>query len=170
MTLANAVGETTDFNSRLQPSSIRAAAGVTNLLTLGYTYGTQPQSNNGNLQTQTISFAAIGGAPAFSEVQTYASYDALNRLVTAQTGTWTQTNGYDRYGNRWVQDHVNLPSLTEQTPRTDTWFTQKNRIKYHPTSPPPDAWQYDGAGNLTAIASMGGRSFTTARTARRRRR
>ena len=52
-----------------------------------------------------------------SQTATYASCNALNRLVTAQTGAWTQTNGYDRYGNRWVQDLVNLPSDNEQTPR-----------------------------------------------------
>lgn len=82
-------------------------------LTPAYGYGTS--NNNGNVRSQTISFAAIGGAPAFTEAQTYPSYDALNRPVTAQTALWTETNcwgwGPDWYG-RVVprrRERVDLP-------------------------------------------------------------
>jgi len=51
-------------------------------------------NNNGNVVTQTITI----GATVMS--QSYG-YDAVNRLTSAtETGAWTQTYDYDRYGNR----------------------------------------------------------------------
>jgi hypothetical protein len=61
---------------------------------LTYNYGTT--NNNGNLLSTTY---AGGG---LSYTQTFG-YDALNRLTTSQEGaTWSQTNSYDRYGNRAI--------------------------------------------------------------------
>ena len=60
------------------------------------TYGYGTMDNNGNVQ----SIAYQGGGLSYTQALTY---DSLNRLSTAQeSGSWSQTNGYDRYGNRWV--------------------------------------------------------------------
>jgi len=62
------------------------------------------------------------------------SYDSLNRLSTAQENngaSWSQTNGYDRYGNRWIDLGGGSQSLY--------FDTSTNRIA---------GWSYDAAGNL----------------------
>jgi hypothetical protein len=100
MRLGNGRFESTQFNSRLQPTQIAlgTSAGNTSLLKLNYDYGTT--SNNGNVQSQTIT------VPGMSHplIQTY-TYDALNRLQSAtetsnSTQVWKQTFVYDKYGNR----------------------------------------------------------------------
>ena len=79
----------------------------------------------------------------------------MNRLTVAQEGAaWKQTNGYDRWGNRWVEtagtETFGLPGLTDETPKTASWFSgMKNQVT---------GWPYDGAGNLEGIPGMG-RSF-----------
>jgi RHS repeat-associated protein len=124
---------------------------------LAYDYClTDCTKNNGNVLKQTISFTG------FSEAQTY-SYDALNRLQQAQTPVWTQKNGYDAWGNRWVSQQTNLWPLSSLTPQgTDTsssWFdTNKNQIS---------SWSYDH-GNLLNAGVNGltydGENRITART------
>lgn len=69
--------------------------------------------------------------------QTY-TYDSLNRLQsTVETssggGGWTETEGYDRYGNRWLDLGGGVQSLS--------FNTANNRIT---------GKTYDPAGNLTA--------------------
>src|SRR6185369_4455521 len=59
-------------------------------------YGTT--NNNGNI----LSVSYNGGGLSYT--QTFG-YDALNRLTTAQengAASWSQTNSYDRYGNRSI--------------------------------------------------------------------
>jgi len=61
-------------------------------------------------------------------------YDALNRLQTAQENSgasWSQTNGYDRYGNRWIDLGGGVQNLY--------FNASNNRIS---------GWSYDAAGNL----------------------
>jgi RHS repeat-associated protein len=82
------------YNSRLQPTSITLGSA----LSLSYSYGTT--ANNGNV----TGINYLGGGLSYSQSFTY---DSLNRLATAQEKyskitNWTQTNGYDRYGNRTV--------------------------------------------------------------------
>lgn len=96
------------------------------------------------MQSQAISFAALGGAPAFSETQNYSEYDAVNRLVTVSTALWSEKNGYDAVGNRWVALRSGLPAVTQLTPQSVSWFNAQNRIS---------GWTYDGAGNLKAHLS-----------------
>ncbi len=77
MTLGNGLAESTQFNSLLQPTQVKAGG----LLTLGFNYGS---INNGNLISQTIT------RPGFSATQTYA-YDGVNRLDLAQEGaSWSR--------------------------------------------------------------------------------
>ena len=61
-------------------------------------------------------------------------YDALNRLTTSSESgsSWSQTNGYDQYGNRWIDLGGGSHSLT---------FDTSNRITN-------SGYSYDSAGNL----------------------
>ena len=104
MQLGNGKWESTQFNSRLQPTQIGLGSSATsqNLLKLNYNYGTA--DNNGNVKSQTITVPTVGANPGFTATQNY-TYDPLNRLLQAtetvpnQTG-WNQTFTFDRYGNR----------------------------------------------------------------------
>lgn len=121
--LINAVS----YNNRLQPIQLKlgTSGSPTSIISLVYSYGTT--NNNGNVQ----SVAYTGGGLSYT--QTFA-YDALNRLTTAQENSgsnWSQTNGYDRYGNRWIDLGGGNQSL---------YFTaSNNRIT---------GSSYDNAGNL----------------------
>jgi RHS repeat-associated protein len=114
--LGNGHWESTKFNSRLQPTQIALGltGGATNLLKLDYSYGTT--QNSGNIQSQTITVPAAGGANGFTAVQSYA-LDSLNRLKDAtemvgSTQSWRQSFLYDRYGNRTF-DETNTTTLTK---------------------------------------------------------
>ena len=97
MKLGNGLWEHRDYNSRLQPAFIGLGTSSTDSSTLGLTYNYGTSNNNGNLQTVTY---AGGG---LSYTQTFG-YDQLNRLTTSvESGSsWSQTNKYDRYGNRAI--------------------------------------------------------------------
>lgn len=115
------------YNNRLQASEIKlgTSGAPTSIIDLVYSYGTT--NNNGNVQ----SIAYSGGGLSYT--QTFA-YDALNRLTTAQENNganWSQTNGYDRYGNRWIDLGGGNQSLY--------FTTSNNRIT---------GASYDNAGNL----------------------
>ena len=84
------------YNTRLQPNEIKlgTSGAPTSIVSITYNYGTT--NNNGNVQSSSY---AGGG---LSYTQTYG-YDGLNRLSTSQEGSsWSQTNSYDRYGNRSI--------------------------------------------------------------------
>jgi RHS repeat-associated protein len=123
MKLGNGLWEHTTFNNRLQPTQIGLGTSSTDSSTVGlsYTYGTT--NNNGNVLTHSY---AGGG---LSYTQTF-EYDALNRLtVTGEgAGSWSETNLYDRYGNRSVAGGLSFSDIT-------------NRIT-------TAGYSYDGAGNL----------------------
>ena len=121
--LGNGRFETTQFNSRLQPTQIGLgySATDTGLLKLGFAYNTAGQNdNNGNVLSQTIT------APTevrnnvtysgFTATQTY-TYDSLNRIRDAKemigtTQQWKQTFDYDRYGNRRF-DEANTTTIAK---------------------------------------------------------
>lgn len=87
---------------------------------------------------------------AFSATQTYG-YDGLNRLTaTGESGSWSENEGYDNFGNRWLSAHPGLPSPTGETPQASTWFNSKNQI---------NSWTYDSAGNVSSVGAMQ-RTFT----------
>jgi RHS repeat-associated protein len=125
-TYGNGLIHAVSYNNRLQPTQINlgTSGSPTSVISLGYTYGTT--NNNGSVQTHTYS----GGGLIYT--QNYG-YDSLNRLTTAnENGTnWSQTNGYDRYGNRWIDLGGGNQSLF--------FNTASNRIS---------GSSYDGAGNL----------------------
>ena len=75
-----------------------------------------------------------GGGLSYTQSYTY---DSLNRLQTAQENSgssWSQTNGYDQYGNRWIDYGGGVHSLA--------FSTTTNRIT-------TGGYSYDTAGNLT---------------------
>jgi len=122
----NSLTHAVTYNSRLQPSEIKlgTVGNPTSVISIAYNYGTTV--NNGNVQSLTY---AGGG---LSYTQTFG-YDSLNRLTTANENSgsnWSQTNGYDRYGNRWIDLGGGNQSL---------YFTANNRIS---------GSSYDQAGNL----------------------
>jgi hypothetical protein len=93
-TLVHAVG----YNSRLQPTEIKlgTSGNPTSVIDLNYSYGTT--TNNGNLQGVTYAGGGLSYSQSFG-------YDALNRLTISNENSgssWSQTNAYDRYGNRWI--------------------------------------------------------------------
>ena len=158
--LGNGLWEQRRYNRRLQPTQIGLGTATTTgsltttgsgLLLLDYSYGAA--SNNGNVVSQRIR------AGTLNQTQSY-TYDELNRLKTAReagSGTgWSQTYGYDRYGNRRVTggaDHGSNPALTPQMEiDIDTGSNRLAGIKGM------NRLGYDWAGNLTA--DWAGRSLT----------
>src|SRR6185503_13623962 len=116
------------FNSRLQSTEIGLGTSSTDSSTLRLTYNYSTTNNNGNVQ----SISYLGGG--LSYVQSFG-YDELNRLTTSSesSGAWSQTNKYDRYGNRAVDLGGGNQSL---------YFNSANRITNA-------GYAYDAAGNLT---------------------
>jgi hypothetical protein len=83
--------------------------------------------NNGNLLGQTIT----GQGLSASAVQSY-EYDQANRPVQAIEGAmaspaWRRGFDYDRYGNGWVSDHVNMAPAAF-TPVAPTNYGTDNRL------------------------------------------
>ncbi len=65
MQLGNGRWESTQFNSRLQPTQIALGVtpGATNLLKLDYEYGATAAVNNGNVTKQMITVPTVGQSP-----------------------------------------------------------------------------------------------------------
>ena len=126
--LGNNLWEHADFNSRLQSSEIGLGTSSTDSSTLRLTYNYGTTNNNGNLQ----SVSYLGGGLSYT--QTFG-YDTLNRLATSSEsgGAWSQTNKYDRYGNRAIDLGGGNQSL---------YFNSANQITNA-------GYSYDAAGNLT---------------------
>jgi YD repeat-containing protein len=102
--------------------------------------GAAGTTNNGNVQRQLIQ------APSLNLTQVF-TYDSLNRLASANesggTGPWTQTYGYDRYGNRAVTgagDYIPAPALTPTSTAAYTASTNRRNSA---------GYTYDLAGNMT---------------------
>jgi RHS repeat-associated protein len=129
MKLGNGLWEHTDFNSRMQPTLIGLGTSSTDSSTLGLSYSYGTTNNNGNVLSASYSGSGL------TYTQTFG-YDALNRLTTSSESgsSWSQPNGYDRYGNRWVDLGGGNHSLN---------FNTQNRITN-------GGYAYDAAGNLTS--------------------
>jgi RHS repeat-associated protein len=142
MKLGNGLWEHTTLNSRLQPTQIGLGTSSTNsgTMELDYTYGTGAGSdNNGNVVTQTITVGAS------VMLQSYI-YDRVNRLLTASESVsgvskWTQTFGYDVYGNRTSLTNTGTDAGWLPPPSAPSVNAANNRF----TSP----FVYDQAGNVT---------------------
>jgi RHS repeat-associated protein len=131
-TYGNGLVHAISYNSRLQPTEIKlgTSGSPTSIVDLTYSYGST--ANNGNVQ----SIAYSGGGLSYTQS---FSYDSLNRLSTAtetsgSTTNWSQTNGYDQYGNRWIDYGGGSHNLS--------FSSTTNRIT-------TSGFSYDSAGNLT---------------------
>src|SRR6266436_5360084 len=130
MKLGNGLWEHMNFNNRLQLTEIGLGTSSTSTSTLGLTYNYGTTNNNGN--PQSISYSGGG----LSYTQSFG-YDALNRLTTSNENSgssWSQTNVYDQYGNRWIDYGGGVHNLS--------FSTSTNRITN-------TGYSYDAAGNLT---------------------
>jgi RHS repeat-associated protein len=148
MRLGNNLWEHTNYNSRLQPEQKGLGTSGTNstLLQLDYNYG--GTSNNGNVQSQTITL------PGLTPLTQNYSYDQLNRLSFAEevAGTnqiWKQGYKYSdqnganaQYGNRRLDSANTTPALLTENPVFDP---ATNRI----LPQAGEQYTYDEAGNLT---------------------
>lgn len=158
MKLGNGLWEHTVFNSRLQPTQIGLGTLSTNstVLQLGYAYGTT--TNNGNVQSQTITIPGLN-----TLTQTY-NYDSLNRLRSASeaggANPWTQAFIYDdtsnggqggRYGNRRIDTLQTTANMQPAAGSNPTFDLTINRMAAN------QGYGYDMAGNLT---SQPGYSFS----------
>ena len=153
MKLGNGKWEHALFNNRLQPYEIGLGANSldSGLLKLEYTYSNSNPSihdNNGNVLTQRITAPKSNGSGNLLLNQSYG-YDALNRLSSASENSgvsWSQSNGFDRYGNRWVSGYV-VPGNESRTPTSQSAFnTATNRLN----SAVMPGFGYDSAGNVTS--------------------
>jgi len=165
MQLGNGRWESTQFNSRLQPTQIALGStnAATDLVKLNYTYNTTGNAdNNGNVLSQTITVPTVGSNNGFVAVQSYG-YDELNRLkdateIVTPTGgsssqSWKQEFSFDRYGNRsFVTGTGHTDTLGSCTTMCNPTFdATNNRI----TS---SGFSYDSSGNTTRDAAD--RKFT----------
>ncbi len=153
LALHNGVTEATAFNSRLQAQSITATKSGANLLQLAYSYCADPtnclaNTNNGNISRQTIT-ANVAGWGATQDF----TYDALNRLKTAQEGTganaWQQVYVYDRFGNRAIVTGAYPPTYLphdSQTPQVAT-DDPAAMASHFPNNRSDKCSSYDTAGN-----------------------
>ena len=154
--LGNGKWESTQFNSRLQPTQIALGTvqNGTDKLKLDYSYGTT--ANNGNVQSQTITVNRSNQTPLVFN-QSYV-YDSLNRLklaeeMTGTTSNWKQTYSFDRYGNRrFDQANTSQPaSFVSPNVTNPTMDVTNNRFMTG------QGYTYDLAGNV--ITDAEGRSF-----------
>src|SRR5690606_25547984 len=95
MQLGNFRWESTQFNSRLQPTQIALGTtnGTTDILKLDYAYGTT--NNNGNVLSQMITVKRPGQSDLVFD-QTY-TYDSLNRITSAEEKTGATQNWKQAY-------------------------------------------------------------------------
>jgi RHS repeat-associated protein len=138
--LGNGRWDLTNYNDLLQPRFMGLNSGDStensrDVVQIENRYG--GAQNNGNVREQWIT------APGFAKTQLFG-YDALNRLETAgETGSWSQTYTYDRFGNRAVTGTLIDPG---QSPQSLSHFsTANNRLT---TAFNPNI-AYDASGNLT---------------------
>lgn len=185
MQLGNGKWESTQFNSRLQPTQIALGTtqGGADKLNLVFNYGTT--QNNGNVQSQTITVPTLGAANGFTATQNY-TYDELNRLKQASESimplnqsaynTWKQTFIYDRYGNRSFDEAGTSGSYQTTTlsrgcstssynpngicdkKKVNPTFAASNRIAQDQDGDTVNDYLFDAAGNTTGDAQS--RKFT----------
>ncbi|MGO9228611.1 MAG: RHS repeat domain-containing protein [Bryobacteraceae bacterium] len=151
------LSENWSFNPRQQPVGLTVTnSGGTQLMNLGWSYGGS-SNDDGDILTHTIQ-RSTGLASALTVLTQYFSYmDPANRLIGANEGSaWSQTYGYDAFGNRavtagtWVMSgqSYTMPNAGF-TPQHVSEFNNQNQWKRGAG----DA--YDGAGNQVSTAQVG---------------
>jgi RHS repeat-associated protein len=142
MKLGNGLWEHTTFNNRLQPTQIGLGTSSTDSSTvrLSYTYGTT--NNNGNVLTH----GYAGGGLSYT--QTF-EYDPLNRLTTSGegAGSWSETNLYDRYGNRSVAGGLSFSDITNRITTVGYSYDGAGNLKNDPTQ----SFDFDAENKITKV-------------------
>ena len=137
--LGNELWETHDYRTPGASTSYKlgTSQGGAELTQLSYDF--HATQNNGNVQSQTI----IRGGNSW--VQTYA-YDTVNRLlgVSENAGAWSQSYGYDQYGNRFIGTTSGIAVLPNEPTSLNDFNSLNNRLT---------GINYDNAGNQTAYGN-----------------
>jgi RHS repeat-associated protein len=133
-TYGNSLIHGVSYNNRLQPTEIKlgTSGNSTSVIDLSYSYTASGIANNGDV----LSASYSGGGLSYTQSFTY---DSLNRLSAATetnggTTNWSQTNAYDRYGNRQIDYGGGIYNLG--------FSSTTNRIT-------TNGFTYDSSGNLT---------------------
>ncbi len=172
MRRGNGKWESTQFNSRLQPTQIALGTvqNGTDKLKLNYSYGDWNGSaidatkNNGNIVQQVITVPTVGVSTGFTATQKYY-YDSLNRIddateeISGQTPpSWRQDFTYDRYGNRNFQE-ANITTLPKNCGTSPNFTVCTADVPI--VNPSPIAatnkltgYTYDPSGNTTQDAEL----------------
>jgi RHS repeat-associated protein len=128
-TYGNSLIHAVSYNNRLQPTEIKLGTSSNSTSVIDLTYGYGTTANNGDVLSASYSGGGLSYTQSFG-------YDSLNRLTTSvESGSsWSQTNGYDQYGNRWIDYGGGVHNLALST--------SNNRIT-------TTGFSYDASGNLT---------------------
>jgi RHS repeat-associated protein len=121
---------TENYNVRMQPNEIHAAVGTNPpLLDLVYDYTlcNSNHADDGNV-------CRITNNKDVSRSE-YFQYDALNRLTAANSSNWSQTYGYDNWGNLLAKTAVGGDTALSAD------VNGRNQVI---------KWCYDAAGNIVA--------------------
>ncbi|HTC93412.1 MAG TPA: RHS repeat-associated core domain-containing protein [Terriglobales bacterium] len=124
---------TNNYNIRMQPTLLSATSPTQTVLSVGYDFGTcnYNQTNNGNV------CKLINGRDA-TRNQSF-TYDNLNRLLSATSSNWSESFGYDPWGNL-LQKNVSGSLLpTEFGFNPPLTVNVNNQVT---------SWCYDAAGNI----------------------
>ncbi len=158
------------YNERDQPVRMRLSVSSNAEVVCGTTgdewcielgYGATAGVNNGNVREQKI-WAKKGNGTYLNLLQTY-DYDGLNRLTVfgesvlgggSSGGSWTQTNGYDRWGNRWA---VSSGAQSLLTPGQQSWIDAgTNRVV---TATGGGTVGYLASGEMASHPQIGGMTW-----------
>ena len=133
MKFGNEPWETRVYHTPGIPTLLKLGTSASGNDKLELEYDFSGTANNGNLLNQVIR------QPGHTWTQSF-SYDEVNRLTAAsETGGFSQTYGYDQYGNRWVSASSGITVYEPHEPIAASQIdTAHNRIGNQ---------NYDAAGN-----------------------
>jgi hypothetical protein len=106
--LGNGRWESTQFNSRLQPTQIALGStqNSTDLLKLNYSYGTT--QNNGNVLSQQITVPTAGSNPGFVASQTYVGVELFSLKTPANADIARDDSRLDRTAKTRLSSNFSL--------------------------------------------------------------
>jgi len=147
-TLGNEVVEETGLDERLRQNVRKAGKAGVSLMALTVAY-----ESNGNVSWENRQSAAPGQGISTT---TYYSSDGVNRLANATPygGAWSESNGYNRWGNRWVSAYSGYSPLF-MVPTAGDQFGANNRLVNQQNETQLPGTPYDDAGNLQSHPQMG---------------
>jgi len=137
---------TDSYNSRLQPIFLQASTTSATVLSLGYNFGLTV-NDNGNVQ-------GISNNKNTARNQIF-TYDGVNRLASAQSGTWGLQFTYDAWGNMTQTTGIPSSSLTNPMPEpADRGADGANQVTSSLVS-----YRYATNGDMTADGSGVGYTY-----------